>query len=106
MESLEEVIAETVQALNQFASKNAGPEGPIDGWDKVFLRDRLFHLMEQITDPEGWVVEMVEMMSIVEHHLTKKNITMDYILSVVEPDQLALMSEIIDAVDRSPEWGR
>lgn len=105
MTTIAEAISETIEALTQFASRCNDPEG-LSELDKIFLRDRLFFLMERVTEPEGWAVEMVETMSIVEHHLSKNNLTMEYIVSVVEPDQLALMSEIIDAVDRSPQWGR
>lgn len=99
------LIEELSSQLETYVTKCRSSDGPND-YDNVILRDRLFGLMEAITHPHDWAVEMVEVMTNVEQHLSKGTLPMDIILSVIEPDQLALMSEIIAAVDRDPSWGR
>lgn len=104
MQSLTETLPETIEILGQFATLLDNPEGP-DEWSRIVVRDQVFKLLESLIRPAEWPVEMVEVMSIMDHYMQKGSLTMSEIIAVVEPDQLALMSEIIDAVDRSPEWG-
>ena len=104
MNDLLTLLAELPEYLAKFSAKCQTPTGP-DPFDNVILRDKLFVLMEYLTQPEDWAVEMVEVMNNVEFYLSAGTLSMERIISVLEPDQLALMSEIIAAVDSDPSWG-